>query len=407
MNNKIVAVAIVAVVAIAAVGVYFVLNNDDDSEMNVIGRVNTDGSGIFVVPGTEGADKMAKIVNTVEEPSEPHFGVSGKWVVFDKEAWGGKIITTPGPATIQHVQLKQIADTMGLKFVQYQNGTTVSNDTLYFHPGVGNYAKFKSEALNLNLTGGIMWEPQFSIAQIQGSCLPVATTNDLFPGHTCCVVASSHAYTSSHEDETVRFLAAYMKSVDLMTAAIEAGSGAEYDKVFEVAREKVSMTGLTVEQKNEAIKDAFNLVVYKYADDVNADDPLAQLKKDMADVANSMYESKQVGKTISDLGMTEESYGNAVVDSSFMKKALTYEKKDSYDTAKINVAIIEGDIHQLAIHYGIALGIFAEYGIDIELSGQSGGPQVFTAIYNGNSQFGFIGAPPFTINSINQGIISA
>lgn len=408
MNTKIVAVAIVAVLVVAAVGVgiYTLDKKDDDREVNVIGRVNTDGSGIFVKEGVD-ANAMVTIQNT-EPTSGAYLGGNGTWVVFNKEAWGGLVIGTPGAATIQHVQLKEIANLMDLNFVQYQKGQTTSADTLYYAPGIGNYAAFESELkTNPALAGSIMWEPQYSIALIDG-CKKVATTNEMFPGHTCCVVASSHAYTSSHNDETVRFVAAYVESVNRMTAAIAAGSGDDYDKVYEVARAKVAMpTYMDDAMMNDAISRAFALVNYTYGDN-NGDDPLSKLKSDMADVANKMYEAKNVSKSISDLGFKSDAeYGEKLVDSSFLKSALSYDKKDSYDEAKITVAVINGDIHQLAIHYGMALGIFDSYGIEIELSGQAGGPGVFTAVSNGKAQFGFIGAPPLTINGINNGNITA
>lgn len=406
LNTKIIAVAVVAVLVVAAVGVYFVTqHNDDDTEINVIGRVNTDGSGIFVKEGVD-ADAMVTIQST-QPTTGAYLGGNGTWVVFNKEAWGGLVIGTPGPATIQHVQLKEIATLMGLNFVQYKQGQSTSADTLYYVPGIGNYAAFKSNLItNAALSGSIMWEPQYSIALIDG-CQKVATTNEMFPGHTCCVVAASHAYTSSHNDETVRFMAAYVESVNRMTAAIAAGSGDDFDKVYEVARDKVTMPAdFNDEKKNDAISRAFALVVYTYGDN-NGDDPLSKLKSDMAEVANNMYAAGNISKTIKDLGFESDSeYGEKLVDSSFLKSALSYEKKDSYDKANITVAVIGGDIHQLAIHYGMAVGIFDEYGINITLSSQAGGPAVFTAISNGEAQFGFIGAPPLTINSINQGIIT-
>lgn len=408
MNTKIVAVAIVAVLVVAAVGVgiYTLDKKDDDREVNVIGRVNTDGSGIFVKEGVD-ANAMVTIQNT-EPTSGAYLGGDGTWVVFNKEAWGGLVIGTPGAATIQHVQLKEIATLMDLNFVQYKQGQATSADTLYYVPGVGTYALFESTLKSTPaLAGSIMWEPQYSIALING-CQKVATTNEMFPGHTCCVVASNHAYTSSHNDETVRFMAAYVESVNRMTAAIAAGSGADYDKVYEVAREKVTMpTYMTDAEKNDAITRAFALVNYTYGDNTG-DDPLSKLKGDMADVANKMHDTGNVSKSISDLGFKSDAeYGEKLVDSSFLKSALSYDKKDSYEMANITVAVIGGDIHQLAIHYGMALGIFKEYGINITLSSQGGGPAVFTAITNGEAQFGFIGAPPLTINGINNGNITA
>lgn len=406
MDKKIIAVAVVAVILVAAVGVYFMTQgNDSDDSMSVIGRVNTDGSGIILKAG-EKAEDYVTIVNGSEPKSGYYLGGNGTWVVFNKDSWGGKVFTDPGAATIQHVQLSTIASTMGLNFKMYTNDTKVSEDTLYYVPGVGTYDLFKS---NLNTTpaivGGIFWEPQSSVA-VMDKCVLMTVTNQIFPGHTCCTVAAQHGYIASHEDETIRFLAAYIESVNKMTAAIEAGSGEAYDKVIAVALDKVSMpASMDKEQKIQAIESAFTYVVYKYADskDASVSDPLADLKKDIANMANEFYSGGLVKNNATDLGFDSYSdMADKFVQSQFIKKAMNYEKEENYKTANITVAVIGGDIHQLAIHYGMAMGIFEDYGISITISSQSNGPAVYTAMKNGDSQFGFIGAPPMTINSMND-----
>lgn len=404
MNTKIIAIAVVAVIAVAAVGAYVVLsNNDSDADMNIIGRVNTDGSAILLKNG-ENPDDYVRIVEG-EEPSEPHLGGNGKWVVFIKENWGGKVFTDPAASSIQHVQLNDIANVMGLKFVQYSNTVDVSEDTLYFIPGVPTYEKFKSELNNnSDIVGGIFWEPQTSVATLsndKNKCSMMVTTNDLFPGHTCCTIAAQHSYISSHKDETVRFLAAYVESVKKMTSAISEGSGENYDKVIEVAMDKVSMGDIKAEQKKAAIENAFKYVVYTYADDSAGS--LDNLKDDIADMAEKFANSKTAKNDAATLGFDSyDALASKFVDSSYMEDAMKYKLPENVSTANITVAVIGGDIHQLAIHYGMAMGIFDEYGIKIKLSTQSSGPAVYTAMKNNDAQFGFIGAPPMTINSMND-----
>lgn len=403
MNTKIIAIAVVAVIAVAAVGAYVVLsNNDSDADMNIIGRVNTDGSAILLKNGENSADYVT-IVNE-KPPSGYYLGGNDTWVVFNKETWGGKIFTDPGASTIQHVQLNDIANAMGLKFVQYSNTVDVSEDTLYFIPGVPTYEKFKSELNNnSNIVGGVFWEPQTSIAVLSGDkCSMMATTNQLFPGHTCCTIAAQHSYISSHKDETVRFLAAYVESVKKMTAAIGEGSGESYDKVIEVAMDSVNLgSDMKDEAKKAAIVNAFRYVVYTYADDSAGS--LDALKKDIADMAEKFANSKTAKNDAAALGFDSyNALASKFVDSSYMKDAMKYERPEKVSTANITVAVIGGDIHQLAIHYGIAMGIFDEYGIKIKLSTQSNGPAVYTAMKNNDAQFGFIGAPPMTINSMND-----
>ncbi len=404
MNTKIIAIAVVAVIAVAAVGAYVVLsNNDSDADMNIIGRVNTDGSAILLKNGENSADYVTIVEG--EEPSEPHLGGNSKWVVFNKDNWGGKIFTDPGASTIQHVQLNDIADAMDLKFVQYSTGITVSKDTLYFIPGVPTYEKFKSELNNnSDIVGGIFWEPQTSVATLSGDkdkCSMMVTTNDLFPGHTCCTIAAQHSYISSHKDETVRFLAAYVESVKKMTAAISEKSGDNYDKVIEVAMDKVSMGDVKDDQKKAAIENAFKYVVYTYAD--NSAGSLDNLEKDIASMAEKFANSKTAKNDAAALGFDSyDALADKFVDGSYMEDAVKYKLPENVSTANITVAVIGGDIHQLAIHYGMAMGIFDEYGIKIKLSTQNNGPAVYTAMKNNDAQFGFIGAPPMTINSMND-----
>ena len=402
MNTKIIAIAVVAVIAVAAVGAYVVLsNNDSDADMNIIGRVNTEGSAILLKNGENSADYVTIVEG--EEPSEPHLGGNGKWVVFNKENWGGKVFTDPGASTIQHVQLNDIADAMGLKFVQYSKDVAVSEDTLYFVPNIPTYAVFKSQSGLSNAVGGIFWEPQTSIAILSGdNCSMMVTTNDLFPGHTCCTIAAQHSYISSHKDETVRFLAAYVESVKKMTAAISEKSGDNYNEVIKVAMKYVSMgEGVEDDQKKAAIENAFKYVVYTYADDSAGS--LDNLEKDIASMAEKFANSKTAKNDAAALGFDSyDALADKFVDSSYMEDAVKYKLPENVGTANITVAVIGGDIHQLAIHYGMAMGIFDEYGIKIKLSTQSNGPAVYTAMKNNDAQFGFIGAPPMTINSMND-----
>ncbi len=412
MDKKIMAIAVVAVVIVAAVGVYFLMGDnggDDEVEndyMNIIGRVNTDGSGIYV-NDADLADALVDIVTT--EPTDGYYmGGNGTWVVFNKDAWAGKTFATPGPATIQHVQLSQIVALMDLEFKQHVVGQTASDDTVYYAPGIPTYASFVSNVnINDDIVGAFMWEPQYSVAILDG-CYSVATTNDMFPGHTCCTVAAQNQYIVNHEDETVRFLAAYIESVEQMSGFIAQGEGAGYESVIDVALDRVSMPdNMSEEDKIKAIESAFELVVYTYKDvGTNNTDPLADLRADIAELAVEFKNNGQVGKSYSDLGFeSPEELAQSFVKSEYIQKAETYQKQNSYETVNLTVAVIGGDIHQLAIHYGMAQGIFAEYGINITLSSQAGGPAVYTAMANGSAQFGFIGAPPMTINSMNSGNI--
>ena len=405
LDKKIIAIAVVAVIIVAAAAVVVFSSGDkEDDTVSIVGRISTDGSGLYVKEGID-ASKMVTIVN--EEPkSGAYLGGNGTWVVFHKEAWGGMVIGDPGASTIQHVHLAAIVETMGLNFVQYTTGASLDKDTVYYVPDIVSYAKFVSSlATNKDLAGAIAWEPQYSVALVKG-CTGVATTNQMFPGHTCCVVGANNSYLESHTEDAVRFLAGYVESVEKMSAALKAGSGEAYDEVLKIAKDRVTLPdGLTDAEKEETMKAAFKLVVYKYADttDKNAADPLSQLKSDIVQLSEDLYKTGQMKNDYKALGFaTEEEFGDKFVQSQYMKSAMNLKKDSSYETVTVSVAYIGGAISQLALHYGIALGIFESYGVNVELNTQASGPGVYTAINNGSSQFGLIGAPPMTINAMNS-----
>ena len=414
MDKKIYAViAVVIIIVAAAAAVVLTRDGGDgptasDRDVSVVGRVNTDGSGIFLKSSENPEDYVTLVEGAEPVDEEYYLGGGDRWVVLHKEAWGGAVFGDPGEATIQHVQLGQIAEELGLKFVKYTNGTAIDKNTLYYIPGVNTYQMFESQLINNpQMVGAFVWEAQYSVA-LQDGCKRLAITNDLFPGHTCCIVGAQHSYISTHQDETVRFLAAYVESVREMKDAIANHVTGEMDELMEIAINNVTMPlTMTQEQKIAAIESAFEIVNYTYADSDTAANPLDKLTSDMASLAEDFYQSGQISKTPQQLGFDSYSdMASVLVQGQYMYDALHYEKQDSYDTANITVAVLTGDIHQLAIHYGMAKNIFADYGINIILSNQSAGPAAFTAMANGSAQFAFLGAPPMTTNTINGGYIS-
>ena len=76
-------------------------------------------------------------------------------------------------------------------------------------------------------------------------------------------------------------------------------------------------------------------------------------------------------------------------------------------TATVKVAVISGDIHQIAVHVGIDKGMFSNYGVTVQISNATNGGGIATSLINGDAQLGFLGAPPATINMINFGYIDS
>jgi len=69
---------------------------------------------------------------------------------------------------------------------------------------------------------------------------------------------------------------------------------------------------------------------------------------------------------------------------------------------RIKVAYLAADVHQLALHIGIAKGFFSDYGIEVHLDGPfAAGGDVMNALLAGQADIGFVGSPPVVSLSIN------
>lgn len=413
MDKKaIYAIVAVVVLVVAAAGAYIAIGheNTSDKEINIIGRVNTDGSAIVAKPDVVVSDLVGtSSTQGTDDANNKYFydEVNKNYLVFHPEAWGGMIVGTPGPNSIQQIQMQQfVTGVLGLKFTMYTVGAELKDDTVYYNYAINSYDKMSNTP---EIEVAIMWEPQCAIASVNGYSY-VVTTNQLYPGHTCCVLAATHSWTSGHDQETVRFLAAYTEAVSKMNDAIEnkVTNKEAYDQLMDIAVKNISFpASVTDAQKVQVIETAFEYVVYKAYDNTGSD-PLSDLKKDVANLADDLYRNKNINKSTADLGFdSSAAFADKFVNSSFMAQAQSYKATGDEKSFDVTVAVINGDIHQLAIHYGMALGIFDQYGVNITLSGQPNGDGVAVALENGAAQIGFIGAPPMTIKVINSEYVTA
>lgn len=385
MDKKIIAIVVAVVVVAAGVGVFFFNSGkaDDDKGLSVLARVNTEGSGLYLKQGEIASEYMV---------------IKGdKTVTYNPAKWGGKIFGTPGMITIQHMQFKELVETtLKLKFTLFREGDTLKADTVYYDAGVPNYTTFKGKT---NLTGAYIWQPQYQIAVADG-CVGLVMSDILFPEHTCCVIAGTNKYINNNEKDTINFLAAYVMSVEKLKSVIEAGSGKEYVDLVNLG---VRKTGLTGDKAFDTVAASLKTIKYTYAD--NGDDVLGKLKTDISTLVDKYEANKSVNYTMNDLGFNSSSdFAKKFVNSTYLKKVMNGEHTVS-NSKTVKVAVISGDIHQIALHYGIELGYFADYGLTVELSAQSNGAGVAVALQNGDSNFGLLGAPPLTITTINGKLV--
>ena len=394
MNKKIIAISVVIVLVVASVAVYFALNNrDKDEELNILAAVNQEGSGIYI---KSDVDK-----NTMFDYSTPI-------PTPLKEGWGGKIIGTPGTRSIQHTQIMEIVkNQLNMDFIMYTVGMSLDSNKVYFDAGVSS----ASLALNNTLiAGGILWQPQYQkiISDSSGKFKGLATTDLLFPEHPCCVLAGVHAYTSTHYNETVKLLAAYIRAVNWVNDALANEAGDNYARLLAVAKNHAGSSNFT---ENE-LKEALRTVVYTYGN--NSSNPMGDLGNNIEDMIENLTEANAIDLKVQDSGFDNVGeFVDRFIEDKFLIAAMKVVSGaepvpgEVGDKASITVAVITGDIHQIAMRMADELGYFKEYGLNVSFSPAVNGSGVATSIQNGNSSFGLLGAPPLTISVINGKLIKA
>ena len=397
MNNKTIAVVIVVILVVAAgAGVFFILHDrEKDNGLSLLAGVNTDGSGLYIDKNIDKSTMFDADLNPI--PS----------------GWDGKIFGTPGTATIQHVQLQQIANSMGMDFKMYVSSIAPTPKTVYYVPGISSAALALD---NTTINGGSLWQPQYQkiVDDKSSRYKSLELTNNLFPGHACCVIAGYNGYLSGHQDETVRLLAAYVTAVNWVNAALAKDPTHEDHKaLINIAMDAVKDFKPTFTESE--IEEALKSVVYYYGE--NSSTPLSKLRGNIASLAGDLTNMPGVtGNNLADLGFVSDSTGTAgqkfaakFVNDSYLADALDLMGKTPSKSkeATIKVAVINGDIHQIAIHVADKLGIFEEYGLSVNLIKAQNGPGVALAIQNGDASFGLLGAPPLTITVINGELLKA
>lgn len=397
MDKKVALTACVcaAFIIASAMLIVFYNHDDEDNQLRLVARVNTEGSGIYV-----DGDEMPADYATVENSGE---------ITYHKDNWGGKIFGTPGTTSIQHMQMQTlVTQKLGLKFSPYTEGGSLNSDTVYYIPSITNAAAFTASAKQIPaLVGGIIWEPQFSKLVIENNCKQLLLTSQIEPGHTCCVIGASHDFLENNSQITVRFLAAYAKTVDAINDAKADHSSDAYKQLIDVAKKQ---TGI---DNTDVIENALGIVNYTATDRsyTSGSAPLSELEDNIEDLAIRYSQLGGVLKnSMSDIGFSSEhSFAQTFVDDGYLNQALNFTPSEAgYNSREITISYISGDIHtSLALGYGQELGIFEKYGIEINAEGAGNGAGVATSLQNGEADFGFMGAPPITITSINSGLVQA
>lgn len=227
----------------------------------------------------------------------------------------------------------------------------------------------------------------------------LALTNDVYDDHTCCVVIAKDSYITEKSAESARFLKAYIDGVNYVNAALS-GDTDKYNTVINVAKEQLSSTGITQEEIEAALAN----ITYLYAD---AGNNLNTLKTQIG----TLYDDLDgLGVFTNSSKATKDAVQNGLVNDSVLTAALAIDSVDgSTPVANVKVCVIAGDIHQIALHVAKSLGYFSDYKINVTVTNASAGQGVANSVMltgSDGADFGLLGAPPATINTVNRHLIT-
>ena len=383
MNVKLWAIVLALIVVLSGTGMYLSSNTTDDDKVVITARVNEEGSGIFA--HSDNLVYRDQSGNLIKDEN----GL----ISYNSDEWVGKLFVHPGPSTIQYMMLKDIVENdLGFEFVE--RGATPSTQKYVFHavlPPAQMKDAFK-DGQPFAIEGGIIWESFFSNIYDDHStgAKLVFLTGERSPEHTCCVVVANRTFANDTPTYLIRFLAAYMETVTAMNDAITAGGQNEnYLKLLDAAHAYTSVD-------KDILKEAIAKTKFLYEMDHLVDDVVELVEGFGAMDRVLNYTPEQLGfKDSTD-------FAKWLVDDYYLTRAVNFKPEDATTDITLKVAILTGDLHGIALQFGLNLGIFAKYRINIEQSVVANGPAAMDLLLSGTVNIGMLGAPPTVIKSINM-----
>ena len=382
MNVKLWAIVLALIVVLTSTGVYMSSNAAEDDKVVIASRTNEEGSGLF-----------AKQDDLVQRDSTGKllWDYDADTPLYNKDKWIGLIFMHPGTSTIQYMMLKDIVENdLGFEFVE----PGAAHGEKYVYQVAIAPAQMKTVFRDSNpfaVDGGIVWESYYSDIfedhALNAKC--VFLTGERSPDHTCCVVVANRTFTNNNSEYLIRFLAAYAETVRLMNAAITDPTSDGYATLLQAAHE---YTGVS----EDVLRAAFTRVEYTY----NMDG----LVKDVAELVDGFSAMDGVLQyTVQELGFRDSAdFGDWLVDDYYLGRSEHFKPEDATTDITLKVTVLTGDLHGISLQFGLKLGIFEKYRINIEQSSVTNGPAAMDLLLSGTVNIGILGAPPTVIKSINM-----
>ncbi len=208
----------------------------------------------------------------------------------------GKSVAVPSFSAIQYFLLLNLAE---------KEGVNIGNITVIEVAPKDMRAKLEAK----EISGFVAWEPFVSDAVIAGSGKILATSNEIWPHHPCCVVAVDRKFAAQNSSAVVNFLKAHVEATNWMNSALKNPDSKEYKLLIAIS---MQFTG----RDEQVVKEAFKLINFKSEID-------GQFRNSMTQYTDKLIQYK----IISQEKLAERRYANATelsekyVDSSYLNLA--------------------------------------------------------------------------------------
>ncbi|MCL2607774.1 MAG: ABC transporter substrate-binding protein [Methanomassiliicoccaceae archaeon] len=396
-RNMIIAVA-VAFILIFSAGAAFILMSDDTTNnrtVSIVGKVNSEGSGIFVVDSPELKDLTADI---------DAYNLDAQ-----KALWHNLVFMTPGPGSIQHEMLRTFVEqTLEMNFLQNRTIKTEPHTVYWAQVAPGQMElSFK----NLGYHGGITWEPWFSqIILGDNNAREVARSADLSPGHPCCMIVVDDDFLKNNKELVLRFMLAYVHAVGWVNEALAQGTGEMYESLINYAWiTAYAGTGSVPAETRSIIESALKHTTFGYE--------LDGLRGFIAEIAEAWEEAGRITQSINNYWAFADNLINYDIyhNIKFNIDALieNYMNTDGQPAAgTVRLGLLQNDLHQIAVNIANlstfsgspveGKSLFEVYGVNVvTVDPQLNGNFVMNLFATGSIDIGVLGLPPTLLRSAN------
>jgi NitT/TauT family transport system substrate-binding protein len=228
---------------------------NQDIGVTILAAANLEGSALMVLKSEYDAGRITNITDLA-----------------------GKTVFYPGPPTVQSFLLRLALNQSGMTWTDIDAQTTS--------------VSYMEDSLSPDAPAFIAWEPFPAKAEEVGLAIPLLLSEDIWPLHPCCVVASTNSFIDGKPDVVQKVIDIHKRSIEWINA------------------NPLNATAIAIDwlEMDESIVElAFSRIIYVSTVDV------AGIERYL----NFLIEEDQVTMDPSDV----ESYLNGIINSTFLENS--------------------------------------------------------------------------------------